>query len=165
MDSFLDVIKESRKINQIEKKEYNKVHRKEIIKQRLVQLYLTGLYNNRQIADILSISESSVKKMLRMDDVKEQLALYQAEEKEIIDAKIKALRNKAVDTLADLLNSDEDNVKLNVVKDILDRTGHAKKNESEVNVNVTYEQKLQQLAEGVDTSFIDTSYTVEDENG
>lgn len=163
MDNFIDVVKESRRLNQIEKKDFNKIYKKDIIKQRFVQLYVTGLYNNRQIADILSVSESSIKKLLRTEEVMQQINSYQSEEKAIIDAKIKALRNKAMDVFDDLLFSEKDEIRLKVAEGILDRTGHGKKDEKDININVTYEERLQQLADGVDTSFIDTSYSVEND--
>ena len=146
---FLTCIKEAKSISIVEKKEFTRANKSSILRNRLVQLYLMGSYSNRQISDILGVSYQTVGRMLKEPKVKDMLENYTSEENEIINAKLKALRDRATDTLSDLLNSDEDNVRLQTAKVILDKTGHGDKREVEQTVNVSYEQRLTQVLEGV----------------
>lgn len=155
---FLTCVKESKLISQVEKREVRKVSKKKVMRNRLAQLYVTGMYNNRQIADILCVSTNTIYKMLREKDVIELIEEYQNEEKPLIDAKLKALREKATDTLFDLLDSDEDNVKLQTAKTILDKTGHGDKKEQTTNVNISYEERLNSVIEGVSFDVKDLEY-------
>ena len=120
-----------------------------LLKQRMIQLYVSGLYSKKEIASILRISYSTLSKLLRQDDVLEAIIEYQDLEKKEIDTKIKALRNKAVDTMEELMESDDDNIRLSASKDILDRTGMREKEDKNININVSYEQQLQDLVDGI----------------
>lgn len=146
---FLTCIKEAKSISIVEKKEFTRANKSSILRNRLVQLYLMGSYSNRQISDILGVNYQTVGRMLKEPKVKDMLENYTSEENEIINAKLKSLRDRATDTLSDLLNSDEDNVRLQTAKVILDKTGHGDKREVEQTVNVSYEQRLTQVLEGV----------------
>lgn len=143
------ILKESKALNKKENKSIKRIANKHILKQRLVQLYCCGYYTNKQIADILLITESGVKRLLKQDDVMELILEYTGEEKKLIDTRIKTLRFKALDTINELLDSDDDSIRLNSAKDILDRSGHKADNNSNVNINVSYEQQLNSLIEGV----------------
>lgn len=143
------ILKESRTLNKREDKRVSKIANKDILKQRLVQLYCCGYYTTKQIADILLISETGVKRLLKQDDIIENILSYTNEEKQLIDTRIKALRFKALDTINELLDSDDDSIRLNASKDILDRSGHKADNNQNINVNVSYEQQLNNLVEGI----------------
>lgn len=149
------VLKDSKKITKKLTKEYNRIANKPLLKQRLAQLYVSGFYNNRQIASILMVSEATVKKLLKDDEVLDVVLTYQDEEKKLIDSRIKSLRSKATETMDELLDSTDDSIRLQVAKDILDRTGHKEKEQKDININVSYEQQLQQLQEGIDFSVIE----------
>lgn len=156
---FFQCVKESRALALEERIEVKKIERKDILKQRLIGLYVCGVYTNRQIGDILCISTVAVNKLLRSKEILEQIQGYQGEEKAMIDSRLKALRSKATETMFDLLDSEEDTVRLQSAKDILDRTGHAVKKEQDINVNVSYEQRLTELVGSATTEYIDTTYT------
>ena len=159
---FLTCIKEAKSISIVEKKEFTRANKSSILRNRLVQLYLMGSYSNRQISDILGVNYQTVGRMLKEPKVKDMLENYTSEENEIINAKLKALRDRATDTLSDLLNSDEDNVRLQTAKVILDKTGHGDKREVEQTVNVSYEQRLTQVLEGVSFDVDKLVYEVEE---
>ena len=149
------ILKESKDVNKKLVKEYKRVSNKPLLKQRVAQLYCSGYYNNQQIASILMVSKQTVVKLLKDPDVLDMILTYQDEEKKLIDTRIKSLRFKATDTLDELLDSDDDAIRLQVAKDILDRTGHKEKEQKEVNVNISYEQQLKQLVEGVDFEIVE----------
>lgn len=159
---FLTCIKEAKSISIVEKKEFTRANKSSILRNRLVQLYLMGSYSNRQISDILGVNYQTVGRMLKEPKVKQMLEDYTSEENDIISAKLKSLRDRATDTLSDLLNSDEDNVRLQTAKVILDKTGHGDKREIEQTVNVSYEQRLTQVLEGVSFNVNELVYEVED---
>lgn len=154
-EEFDRVLKESKVLSKKRKKEYNRITNKPILKQRLAQLYCSGNYNKRQIASMLMVSESTVIKLLKDPEVLDMVVSYQDEEKQLIDSRIKAIRFRAIDTIDELLDSDDDSIRLAVAKDILDRTGHKEKENKDININISYEQQLQELAQGIDYDIIE----------
>lgn len=153
---FDRVLKESKTLAKQYNKEVKKISSKEILKQRLAQLYCLGNYSEKDIASILMVSVSTIRKMLRDDTVMSLIEGYQAEEKQIIDSRLKALRNKATETMFELLDSDDDGIRLQASKDILDRSGHKADNNTNLNVNISYEQQLQELINGVDYTEVES---------
>jgi hypothetical protein len=133
-----------------------------VAKQRLVSLYVSGNYTVSQIARILKVGTSTVQRWLRNEDILNAIQNYQKEEDLIIGNSLRALRMKAMNTLGELMDSQNDLVALNAAKDVLDRTGHSATQKQEVNVNVTYEERLRQLIEGVD--FVDVESTLVQDN-
>ena len=125
--------------------------------QRFVHLYLTGQYNNRQLASLLEVHENTINKWLKRDDVNIAIKEYQAMEHEMIDFQIKSMRMKAIQKMNDLMDSPIDGIAFQACKDILDRTGHKAKNEIKVDKTVkTIEVQLQELAsEIIDVDFIE----------
>ena len=118
--------------------------------QRFVHLYLTGQYNQRQIAQLLDVHENTVSQWLKREDVTTSIKEYQAMEHEIIDTQIKAMRMKAIQKMNDLMDSPIDGIAFQACKDILDRTGHKAKNEIKVDKTVkTIEMQLKDLADGI----------------
>lgn len=149
-DEFTRILKESKALERKKKKEYVKIANKNIMKQRLVQLYVSGYYSLNQIASMLMVSRATINKLLKEPEIIEMVIAYQDEEKQMIDTRLKALRLKATETISDLMESDDDNIRLSVAKDVLDRTGFKAKDKVEMDVNISYEQQLQQLIEGVE---------------
>lgn len=141
------VVKESKKIMQIEEKQKSLISRKPVLKQRLVHLYVSGYYSTREIARILRIAPATVVNWLKDPEIAEMIKNYQEEEKSIVDGALKSLRIKAVETFAELLDDDNSMVRFNVGKDLLDRTGHAAEQKKTINVNTTYEQKITNILE------------------
>jgi dTDP-glucose pyrophosphorylase len=148
-EEYTRVLKESKALSKKLNKEVVKIANKPILKQRLAQLYVSGFYSIKQIASILMISETSVKRLLKDNEILDMVIKYQDEEKQLIDTRIKALRSKATETLDELLDSDDDSLRYQVAKDILDRTGHKEKESKDININVSYEQQLNELIEGI----------------
>lgn len=118
--------------------------------QRFVHLYLTGQYNQSELANILEVHINTICNWLKREDVNMAIKEYQSAEHEIVDAKIKSMRMKAIDKMNDLMDSPIDGIAFQACKDILDRTGHKAKNEIKVDKTVkTIEMQLKDLAEDV----------------
>ena len=118
--------------------------------QRLVHLYLTGQYNNKQLAQMLEVHENTIYSWLKREEVVAAIKEYQIMEHEMIDVQIKAMRMKAIQKMNDLMDSPIDGIAFQACKDILDRTGHKAKNEIKIDKTVkTIEMQLSELAEDV----------------
>ena len=116
--------------------------------QRFVHLYLTGQYNQRQIAQMLDVHENTISKWLKNENVNASIKEYQAMEHEMIDTQIKAMRMKAIQKMNDLMDSPIDGIAFQACKDILDRTGHKAKNEIKIDKTVkTIEMQMKELAD------------------
>lgn len=127
--------------------------------QRFVHLYLTGQYNQTQIAQLLEVHINTVNKWLKREDVNMAIKEYQSMEHEMYDVQIKAMRMKAVQKMNDLMDSPIDGIAFQACKDILDRTGHKAKNEIKIDKTVkTIEMQLKDLAD----TLIDVDYEVTD---
>lgn len=125
--------------------------------QRFVHLYLTGQYNQTQLAQLLEVHKNTINGWLKREDVNMAIKEYQAMEHEMIDVQIKAMRMKAIQKMNDLMDSPIDGIAFQACKDILDRTGHKAKNEIKVDKTVkTIEVQLQELAsEIIDVDFVE----------
>ena len=123
--------------------------------QRFVHLYLTGQYNQTQLAQLLEVHKNTINSWLKREDVNLAIKEYQAMEHEMIDVQIKAMRMKAIEKMNDLMDSPIDGIAFQACKDILDRTGHKAKNEIKVEKTVkTIEMQLNDLAnEIIDVDF------------
>ena len=99
--------------------------------QRFVHLYLTGQYNQTQLAQLLEVHKNTINSWLKREDVNIAIKEYQAMEHEMIDVH---------------------GIAFQACKDILDRTGHKAKNEIKVDKTVkTIEMQLNDLAENLIT--------------
>ena len=120
--------------------------------QRFVHLYLTGQYNQTQLAQLLEVHKNTINSWLKREDVNIAIKEYQAMEHEMIDVQIKAMRMKATEKMNELMDSPIDGIAFQACKDILDRTGHKAKNEIKVDKTVkTIEMQLNDLAENLIT--------------
>ena len=127
--------------------------------QRFVHLYLTGQYNQTQLAQLLEVHKNTINSWLKREDVNIAIKEYQAMEHKMIDVQIKAMRMKAIEKMNELMDSPIDGIAFQACKDILDRTGHKAKNEIKVDKTVkTIEMQLNDLAENLIT---DVDFTVE----
>ena len=127
--------------------------------QRFVHLYLTGQYNQTQLAQLLEVHKNTINSWLKREDVNIAIKEYQAMEHEMIDVQIKAMRMKEIEKMNELMDSPIDGIAFQACKDILDRTGHKAKNEIKVDKTVkTIEMQLSDLAENLIT---DVEFTVE----
>ena len=139
----------------IERRRYhvsNEVQLLEPKLQRFVHLYLTGQYNQTQLAQLLEVHKNTINSWLKREDVNIAIKEYQAMEHEMIDVQIKAMRMKAIEKMNELMDSPIDGIAFQACKDILDRTGHKAKNEIKVDKTVkTIEMQLNDLAENLIT--------------
>ena len=120
--------------------------------QRFVHLYLTGQYNQTQLAQLLEVHKNTINSWLKREDVNIAIKEYQALEHEMIDVQIKAMRMKAIEKMNDLMDSPIDGIAFQACKDILDRTGHKAKNEIKIDKTVkTIEMQLNDLANEIIT--------------
>lgn len=115
--------------------------------QRFVHLYLTGQYNQTQIAQLLDVHINTIQKWLKREDVNLAIKEYQNLEHEFFDIQIKGMRMKAIEKMNELMDSPIDGIAFQACKDILDRTGHKAKNEIKIDKTVkTIEMQLNDLA-------------------
>lgn len=161
---FTRILKESKSLERNIRKEHNRISKNEIVKNRLVYLYVSGMYSIKQIASILCVSPGTVRNILKDEEVLNKINDYLAEEKSLVEGRIKTLSIKAIETVNELMDSDDDSVRLNASKDVLDRAGHKPSDKQEVNVNVSYEQQMNQLLEGVDYTFTDDATCGDNKN-
>lgn len=120
--------------------------------QRFVHLYLTGQYNQTQLAQLLEVHKNTINSWLKREDVNIAIKEYQAMEHEMIDVQIKAMRMKAIEKMNELMDSPIDGIAFQACKDILDRTGHKARTEIKVDKTVkTIEMQLNDLAENLIT--------------
>lgn len=162
-NEFNSMIESTVREERIIKHQVNRIASKTILKQRLVHLYVAGFYSQREMAHILCISPNTVSRLLRDKEIVEMIKAYQMEENEVVNSALKSLRSKAVQTQSELLDSDNDMVRYNVAKDILDRTGHKAEEKKTVSVNVTYEEKLKTLIDDDSLVIQDVPYIIDDE--
>jgi len=117
-------------------------------KVRMIMLWLTGQYTQRKIAQIIGISEDTVRVWLLDPAVQAVTKELQSREFAMIDSNLKALSNKALQTMNDLLESNMDNVRFQAAKDLLDRAGHKPQQSIKVDKTVTnLEQTLASMKE------------------
>lgn len=115
---------------------------------RMVMLYLTGMYTKGEIAKIIGVSHNTITAWLMNPSVQAVIAELQKREFAVIESKLKSMRNKAVDTMGELMDSPMENVRFSAAKDVLDRSGHKAQQNIKVDKTVTtIEQQLQQLAD------------------
>jgi DNA-binding MarR family transcriptional regulator len=162
---FNSMIRASLREDKLSERQKIQITKRTILKQRFVHLYVSGCYTNREIARILCISPSTVTKLLRDEEIKEMIKAYQTDENETINAALKSLRLKAVETQSELLDSDNDMVRYNVAKDILDRTGHKAEEKKTVNINHTYEERLKEIVDNVQFQIQDVPYAIDGKDG
>ena len=94
--------------------------------------------------------------MVGVEEVRNAIEAYQREENIIVDSALKAIRIKAVNKLAELLDANNELVQMQATKEILDRTGHQAIQKQEINVNLSYEEKLKKLiVEDADFTVVD----------
>lgn len=114
--------------------------------QRFIHLYLTGRFKNAELANLLGVHINTVNNWLRKPEIKKIITEFQKDEHEVVETQLKALRSKAIETMAQLMDSPIDNIRYQASKDILDRTGHKSVQKLEVKKEVyTYEQKMGKL--------------------
>ena len=103
----------------------------------LVDLYLSGGLNQRQMAETMQADEAWVSKTLRKPHV--QTVLY-----ERVASTLGTMSVQAAHKLSSLLQSKSDYVALEAAKDLLDRTGHKPPDRKQIEVNerVTFTVEL-----------------------
>lgn len=129
----------------------------EPIKQRFVQLYMTGNFTLAKIAELLEIHPNTAGRWLKAEDVKGAIEQAQRDIHKNVQMQITANTVKAVAKLNELMDSSIDAVALQAVKDVLDRGGHKPKNEIKVDKTVTtIEQKFKDIIDAsIDAEFVE----------
>lgn len=119
--------------------------------QKIMHLWCTGQYTKKQIAQILNTTDQTVTKYLTDERVQGAITEYQKQETKLIEQTLKASRNKAMETMMELLDSGDDKIRFQASKDILDRGGFMATQKKEVTVqHKTFEQQLDELIADVD---------------
>lgn len=118
----------------------------EALKYRFITMFLSGHYSRKQIANTLGVSQQTIERWLKKEDIVTAIRDYQEKESFVIDATMKALRTKALERAAELLDGDNEMVQAIMIRDILDRTGHKPVEKKQVDVTMTYEERLRALA-------------------
>ena len=114
--------------------------------QKIMQLWCSGIYTKKEIATILNTTTTTVNKYLRDERVLEAIDHYQKVETQLVDQNIKAMREKALKTINELMDSDDDKVRYQASKDVLDRTGHLATMKKEVTIqHKTFEEQLAEI--------------------
>lgn len=125
-----------------------------MIKKRFVHVYCSGKYTIRQIAQMFSVGVTTIYNWLKDPEIKEAIANLQQEEDIIVSSMMKALRRTALERQKELIESAENEmVSAIMIRDLLDRTGHKPVEKKQIDVNMTYEEKLQQLAQGIEIEY------------
>ena len=124
--------------------------------QKIMQLWCSGIYTKKEIATILNTTTTTVNKYLRDERVLEAIENYQRVETKLVDQNIKAMREKALKTINELMDSDDDKVRYQASKDVLDRTGHIATMKKEVTIqHKSFEEQLNEI--------INADYSIESE--
>ena len=114
--------------------------------QRFIHLYLTGRYKNAELASLLGVHVNTISNWLRKPEIKRIITEFQKDEHEVVEANLKALRGRAIETMAELMDSPIDGIRYQASKDILDRTGHKSVQKMEVKKEIyTYEKQMKEL--------------------
>lgn len=113
---------------------------------RMIMLYLTGQYTQKKIGQIVGVSTTTIQNWLLDSNVQLVIKEIQSREFVKINNDLNALKNKAVSTLYELLDSTMDTVRYQAAKDILDRGGHKPQQSIKVDKTVTTrEEQLKSL--------------------
>ena len=124
--------------------------------QKIMQLWCSGIYTKKEIATILNTTTTTVNKYLRDERVLEAIENYQRVETKLVDQNIKAMREKALKTINELMDSDDDKVRYQASKDVLDRTGHIATMKKEATIqHKSFEEQLNEI--------INADYSIESE--
>lgn len=144
-DKFKELIQ--REENELERIEVEvpQIGRYAALQHKLIHLYLSGNYSQKQIARILCVGEQTVGRWLREPQIREAIDKYQEEENLIVNSSLRALRMKAIEKANELMESENEMVASIMVRDVLDRTGHKAVEKKQVDINMTYEQRIQML--------------------
>lgn len=118
--------------------------------QRFIHLYMTGQYSLNKLAQLLEVHPNTITNWMRREDVKNAIRDMQTFTHQAVNDQLKAMTEKAITRMRELMDSPIDGVALQAVKDVLDRGGHKTKQEMTKNVNVrTFEEKLDDLIDDV----------------
>lgn len=133
-------------------------------KNRMILMYLTGQHTLKNIAQIIGVSDVTIRAWLNQEEVQLVIKELQAREFALIESSLKVMKHKALKAMNDLLDSPIDGVKFQASKDILDRTGHKATQQIKIDKTVTsIEQQLKDLNTFTidDAEVIDISDVVE----
>ncbi len=138
---------------------YDGLGRYDLLKAKMIRMFCSGLYTQTQIARTLRVTPQTISNWLADEDVREVIERVQADEDSIMAAQLRSIRRIAIEKQLELIqNTENEMVSAVLIRDVLDRTGHKPVEKQEVQHNITYEERIQQLAQG-----IEVDYTVVDD--
>lgn len=130
--------------------------------QRFVHLYLTGAYSVPKLAQLMDVHPNTIYNWLNKSEIQQAISELQNATHLAVATQLKAMTNKAIVRLTNLMDSPIDGVALQAVKDVLDRGGHKPKQELNINKKViTFEQQLDSLIKKTNPT-IDAEYEIMD---
>lgn len=122
------------------------------VKMRVLYLWASGgVRDYVTLGALCDVSPQTISKWLRSDELQTILIKLQAKDTEIINSGLNAMRLKALERLDQLLDASSEKVRLDAVKDVLDRTGHSAEKKVRKDVNFSYEKQLLELGEEIKT--------------
>jgi len=119
-------------------------------KMRVLYLWATGgVRDYTTLGALCDVAPSTVSRWLRSEELQTILVKLQAKDNEIINSGLNAMRLKALNRLDELLDASSEKVRLDAVKDVLDRTGHSAEKKIKKDVSFSYEKQLLELGNEV----------------
>lgn len=146
----IDQIAEEQKIESY----YEGLGNYDLLKAKAIRMFCSGLYTQRQIARSCRVTENTIRRWLADDKVKEVIEKIQRDEDIVMAAQLKSLRRIAIEKQLELIQyADNEMVSAMMIKDVLDRTGHKPVEKREVEHNITYEERLREIAQGIEVEY------------
>ncbi|WP_052722027.1 phBC6A51 family helix-turn-helix protein [Caldanaerobacter subterraneus] len=107
------------------------------IQMKAIELMVEGGYSITQIAEICKVSRQTIYNWKKDAEFKQELDKAIAEVKRESELRLIGLARKAVDELGKLLNAESESVRLQAVKEILDRVkiGEVNKDNSQAEIS------------------------------
>lgn len=110
-------------------------------------LVCTGAFSKKEIVKLLNIDYPTYNRLIKNKEVVKYMEQYSVEVRKVTENRLNLISPKALDVLEESLNSDDEKIRIDSAKDILNRTGFKPKEEKNINVNHSYEQTLNQACD------------------
>lgn len=106
---------------------------------KCIEMLVSGHFTKTEIANELNIARKTINYWENNDDE------FKKQFENTMRISIKSLAPKAIKTMANLLNSDSDNVRFSAAKDILDRTGF--KPQEKIEISKPIDDSIKEMEE------------------
>ena len=119
---------------------------------KIIDLYLDGIYNHKEIAEKVGVSPVTIKNVLAMDDVQHQIATRRRAKNDQVDEvlvkkhidcvelarqKLSAEAGKAASVLIDNLLDDDGRLRNKAANDIMDRVGISRVTKTDIDTKTS----------------------------